>query len=193
MKIEKIVFRIFFAALIAGCGTQKKADGNEEENTAEQAVEDEQELKKAVAILSSASGSKLEGKAYFMETENDMVGFYLEVSNIAPGLHAVHLHESGDCSAEDGTSAVSNRNTGDNDQGNANSEFHESYIQNIYVRKDSSGILDMTFDTWTIGGPDSSNVIGKVVIVHEVADDNESQPSAAAGTRIGCGVVKLSD
>ena len=40
-------------------------------------------------------------------------------------------------------------------------------------------------------GPNS--VIGRGVIVHEKADDLESQPTGAAGSRVACGVVTLEE
>jgi hypothetical protein len=40
-------------------------------------------------------------------------------------------------------------------------------------------------------GPNS--VVGRAVIVHEKADDLESQPTGAAGSRVPCGVVALED
>jgi Cu-Zn family superoxide dismutase len=50
--------------------------------------------------------------------------------------------------------------------------------------------MSLTVEGWSIGGADSTNVVGKSVIIHEKADDFTSQPSGNAGGRISCGVIK---
>ena len=46
------------------------------------------------------------------------------------------------------------------------------------------------FKRWSISNPGKSNIIGRAIIVHSGVDDYTSQPSGAAGGRIGCGVIK---
>jgi Cu-Zn family superoxide dismutase len=43
------------------------------------------------------------GTAKFTQKGNEVV-MKLDVTNLTPGIHAVHIHEKGDCSAADGTS-----------------------------------------------------------------------------------------
>ena len=68
--------------------------------------------------------------------------------------------------------------------------FHKGDIDNMKVGDDGKGSLTMTIEGWSIGGADSTNIIGKSVIIHEKADDFTSQPSGNAGGRISCGVIK---
>jgi len=50
----------------------------------------------------------------------------------------------------------------------------------------------MTTVEWGIGcDDDNKNIIGKAIIVHDGVDDFTSQPSGDAGTRVGCGVIKM--
>jgi Cu-Zn family superoxide dismutase len=58
------------------------------------------------------------------------------------------------------------------------------------VGNDGKGTISMTVDGWSIGGADSTNVIGVSVIVHEKPDDFTTQPSGNAGARLSCGVIK---
>ena len=58
------------------------------------------------------------------------------------------------------------------------------------VGQDGKGTLSLLVEGWTIGGADTTNIIGKSVIIHEKADDFISQPAGNAGSRISCGVIK---
>lgn len=144
----------------------------------------------AKAEIQSASGSTLTGEAIFEETGSG-VKLTLTVSGATPGTHAVHLHQSGDCSAGDATSAGGHWNPMNEPHGNraAGGEFHAGDIANLEVGEDGTGTLEITAPDWTIGGDPTSDVIGRAVIIHAGADDFVSQPSGNAGARVGCGVV----
>jgi len=145
---------------------------------------------KAKAIIQSASGSTLTGEAIFEEVKGG-VKMTLTVKGATPGTHAVHLHESGDCSAADATSAGAHWNPNHQAHGNRSGtgEFHSGDIANLIVGADGTGKLETTGKEWTIGGAENTNVIGKAVIIHASPDDFVSQPSGNAGARVGCGVV----
>lgn len=149
--------------------------------------------KKAIANIQSASGSTLTGEAVFEETEGG-VKMTLTVKGATPGSHAVHLHEKGDCSAPDATSAGGHWNPTEHAHGNRaeSSEFHSGDIANLEVGEDGTGVLEVTAADWTIGGDAKTNVIGKAVIIHASEDDFVSQPAGNAGPREGCGVVEES-
>ena len=68
--------------------------------------------------------------------------------------------------------------------------FHRGDIANMSVGEDGKGTLRLSISDWTIGGPDSTNVIGKSVIVHAAPDDFTSQPSGNSGARVSCGEIK---
>ena len=67
-------------------------------------------------------------------------------------------------------------------------EFHLGDIGNITVGEDGTGRITLTTDLWEIGTGSDIDVVGKSIIIHADADDFVSQPSGAAGARIGCGV-----
>lgn len=145
---------------------------------------------KAQAMIQSASGSSMTGEAIFEES-NGKVKMTLTVKDATPGTHAVHLHENGDCSAADATSAGGHWNPTHESHGNraGDGAFHSGDIANLEVGSDGTGTLEVSAADWTIGGTADSNVIGKAVIIHASADDFVSQPSGNAGAREGCGVV----
>lgn len=147
--------------------------------------------KKAVATIESKSGSHVTGKAVFHE-EGGKVTLKIKIEGADPGTHAVHLHETGDCSAADGASAGGHWNPSHEDHGKwSASPFHHGDIGNIEVGKDGKGELTLTTDLWTIGGAPETDVIGKGVIIHAKADDFTTQPTGNAGGRVGCGVVQM--
>ena len=112
---------------------------------------------------------------------------------MTPGSHAVHIHEHGDCSAPDAMSAGGHWNPTSKAHGKwgqADGEFHLGDIGNIEVGADGKGIIEFVTDLWTIGGGGPNDVVGKSIIVHAMPDDYTSQPTGAAGERIGCGEIQ---
>ena len=145
----------------------------------------------AVAAMEPANDSGMTGTVTFTQ-RGDAIEFLIEVENVAPGEHAVHIHEKGDCSAADGTSAGGHWNPTDVAHGKwGEGEFHLGDIGNMTVGDDGKGALGLTTDLWELDTGSDRDVLGKAMIVHEGADDFTSQPSGAAGARIGCGVIAL--
>ena len=145
---------------------------------------------KAVAELSQVGGSGVEGKVTFKSTPDGVVEIEVKASNLPEGKHALHLHEKGDCSAPDAKSAgghwnPTNKNHGKRGEG----EFHKGDITNLEAGSDGNVSWSEEIKGWTIGGPDSTNILNKAVIIHAGADDFTSQPSGNAGSRIACGVI----
>lgn len=148
-------------------------------------------LTEAVAIIGAASGSELSGIAMFLQ-DGDSITVFIEIEGVSPGLHAVHIHESGDCSAADGTSAGGHWNPTDVAHGKwGEGEFHLGDLGNIEVGEDGIGTFELTTDLWEIGTGSDFDIVGKGIIVHAEADDFTSQPSGNAGARIGCGAIEL--
>jgi Cu-Zn family superoxide dismutase len=156
-------------------------------------MEMEEEEVRAVAELAPKSGSGLAGRCVFTETDGE-IRFEATIENVEPGLHAIHIHQTGDCSADDASSAGGHWNPTGEEHGRwGEPPFHLGDIGNIDVGEDGSGSLTLTTDLWTLGDSSSSDVVGKAIVVHAGADDFESQPSGAAGERIGCGVIEMSE
>jgi superoxide dismutase, Cu-Zn family len=115
----------------------------------------------------------------------------VSLQNTHSGVHAVHLHETGDCSAHDATSAGGQWNpTGVKHGAWGNSPFHLGDIGNLTVGEDGTGSLNLTSDRWSMGTGADNDLLGKAVIVHAKSDDFTTQPSGAAGDRIACGVIR---
>ena len=147
----------------------------------------------AIAIIGPASNSTVTGTATFTQS-GDQITVLIDIQNATPGLHGVHIHENGDCSAPDGTSAGGHWNPTNVAHGKWGvGEFHLGDLGNITVGDDGTGSFELTTDLWEIGTGSDIDVVGKGIIVHADADDFISQPSGNAGARIGCGVIVLSE
>lgn len=107
--------------------------------------------------------------------------------------HGFHVHEKGDCSAPDASSAGGHFNPGAQMHGNpgdANSPHHLGDVPSI--RADAKGIakVDVKVSAATLGTGQANDIVGKALVVHEKPDDYKTQPSGNSGSRIACGVIK---
>jgi Cu-Zn family superoxide dismutase len=143
----------------------------------------------AKADIVAKSGSEFRGRALFNELNGGVMVTIL-VENAPPGWHASHIHEVGDCSAADGSSAGGHFNPGGHAHGAPDAmEHHLGDLGNLHVADDGRGFKTLFMPGLTVAdGPNS--VVGRAIIVHERADDLTSQPTGAAGGRIGCGEIR---
>ena len=112
------------------------------------------------------------------------------ISGLPAGKHGFHIHEKGDCSAPDASSAGGHFNPDNKQHGDPGAaEHHAGDLGNIEADAGGNAAVDMHVNGLTLGsGPNS--VIGKAVIVHAAADDLQTQPKGNAGARLACGVIK---
>ncbi len=146
---------------------------------------------RAVTTLEGRSGSNASGIVTFTEMADGTVQVRADLTNVPPGLHGFHVHEVGDCSAPDASSAGGHFNPGSHPHGSPNDpQHHAGDLGNIDASSAGRASLQMTTSGLTVS-PGPRSVVGKAVVLHATADDLESQPSGAAGARIACGVVSL--
>ncbi|PYK48020.1 MAG: superoxide dismutase family protein [Verrucomicrobia bacterium] len=145
----------------------------------------------AVAVLHPTKGNQATGIIHFQPVSDGKVRVTATVENLAPNsVHAIHIHEFGDCTAPDATSAGGHYNP----EGHPHAlpdkkERHAGDLGNLQADAQGKATLDLTVDNITINGS-KNPVVGRGVIVHEKKDDG-SQPVGNAGGRISCGVIGL--
>lgn len=144
----------------------------------------------AVATITAKSNSNVTGSVKFTEVDGT-VTMVATISNLTQGDHAIHIHAEGDCSASDGSSAGGHWNPTNVDHGKwGQGNFHIGDIGNITPNGTGVGTIERTTNLWCIGcGDTNKNILGKAIIIHAGPDDFSSQPSGAAGARIGCGEI----
>lgn len=173
-----------------GRGQQEQADAPATTTESVPPREPVAEAVQAVARIEPKSGSSVTGTATFSAV-GGQVTLTLEVQNAPPGEHAFHIHQVGDCSAPDGNSAGGHWNPDDVAHGRwGESPFHLGDVGNLTVGQDGYGSMTLTTDKWSIDTGAPNDILGKSVILHAKADDFSTQPTGAAGGRIGCGVIQ---
>ena len=141
--------------------------------------------------INSKSGTDTQGTAKFTQ-KNKMVEMDINVYKLKPGIHAIHIHEFGDCSSTDGKSAGGHWNPSGEMHGKWNKdEFHMGDIGNLVADKDGTARLIFKTDKWCMTCTDEKkNIMGKSIIIHADKDDFSTQPTGNAGGRVGCVEIK---
>lgn len=157
-------------------------------------MDSETEAENTITVnMSAKSGSDVKGEVHFSERHGAVL-MEAKFSGLDPnGTHAIHLHEIGDCSSEDGMSTKGHWNPTEDRHGKwEDSEgYHRGDIGNLEADENGKATLSFESEEWCIDCDDEEkNIIGKSIIVHADADDFESQPTGDAGDRISCGEIK---
>ncbi len=148
-----------------------------------------QEGPAAQATLQDRDGNQI-GTAEFHDTPSGFVRIVVQASGIPAGVHGVHVHETGDCSADDFTSAGGHL-AGDAQHGvGVEGGPHPGDLPNAHVGDDGELAFEAFNDRLTLDDSMVFDDDGSAVIIHAGADDYESQPSGDAGDRIACGVIE---
>lgn len=149
--------------------------------------------KKLQFSLDPKSQSNATGMITLTE-KNGSVTLEAHINGLSEGAHAIHIHQTADCSSEDGKSTGGHWNPTFSPHGAWGSEngFHRGDIGNFIADASGHGMIEFSTDLWCIGCEDETkNILGKAIIVHQGKDDLTSQPSGAAGARISCaGLIK---
>jgi len=148
----------------------------------------------AAATLHGREGTTIAGEATFTDLSDGTVRVVVHVVGVdGEGLHGFHLHETGDCSAADFSSAGGHFNpTGAIHGAPDSAEHHAGDLGNIEILADGSAHVELIAHGITVGEGEGS-VVGRSVILHEAADDYQTQPTGAAGGRLACGVIQLGE
>lgn len=142
---------------------------------------------KAVAVLHPTAGNEVSGEVRFSKAPKG-IEISAEISGLSPGRHGFHIHQWGDCSAPDGTSAGGHFNPFNTRHGApGDKERHVGDLGNLDAGADGIAHFEMVDKVISLTGPNS--IIGRAVIVHAGEDDLKSQPTGNAGARVACGVI----
>ena len=147
------------------------------------------EINKAVAVLHPTQGNNVTGTVYFNRTEKG-IKVTADVMGLSPGKHGFHIHQFGDCTAPDGTSAGGHFNPENQPHaGPDQAKRHVGDLGNIVADSSGNAHYARTDSHLKFEGRDS--IIGRAVIVHAGEDDLVSQPTGNAGARVACGVIGI--
>src|SRR5690606_18183626 len=189
MRIARACLATSGLLLLAACSTTAPVATTPPPAAQPAAVSTAQE---ASVALASASGSRVSGKLSLVPMAGG-VHVRGEVGGLAPnGQFGFHVHEKGDCSAADATSAGSHFNPAGAQHGRAGSGAHHGGdMDNLASNAEGVAVVDRHLHGVTLGGGAANDIAGRAVIVHADADDYHSQPTGNAGARVACGVIKV--
>jgi superoxide dismutase, Cu-Zn family len=142
---------------------------------------------KAIAVVYPAKDKTVKGIITFTQTDQG-VKVVAHLEGLTPGKHGFHVHEFGDCSAPDATSAGGHFNPTQMTHGAPTDPTrHSGDLGNIIA--DDKGVADLEWldPMMQLSGPQS--ILGRAVIVHAKEDDLKTQPTGNAGSREACGVI----
>ena len=195
----KKIFKFKLAALallaVFSCKEAKKeaTDAATEVEAAVEEVKEEVMAENITFMMEPKSGSDVKGEVSFSE-ENGTVTMTGTFNGLTEGEHAIHIHQTADCSSDDGTSTGGHWNPTNEPHGawGAKEGYHKGDIGNMMADADGNAVIEFSTDQWCIGCDDENkNIVGKAIIVHQGVDDLTSQPSGAAGARVSCtGIIE---
>lgn len=145
----------------------------------------------ALATLQPTAGNTTSGMVAFIQADadNEAIRVVGKIVDIAPGRHGFHVHEIGNCTTPDASSAGEHFNPA-----NAHHAGHEAEVRhvgdlgNLVANADNTATFDFYDDHMEFVGMNS--IIGKSFIVHADEDDLTTQPAGNSGDRIACGVIE---
>src|SRR3978361_244731 len=114
------------------------------------------DTQKAIAVLSPTANSKVSGTVTFTKS-GDEVKVVADINGLTPGKHGFHIHEFGDCSAPDATSAGSHFNPTKHQHGAPDaSDRHAGDLGNIEADASGKAHLQLTDKAMKRSGDGSS-------------------------------------
>jgi superoxide dismutase, Cu-Zn family len=148
-------------------------------------------ITKAIAVIGATEGTSTAGLVTFTKTA-DGIRIEARLAGLPEGDHGFHINQFGDSSKLDGTSAGGHFNPETKPHGGPDAtEPHFGDLGNITADAEGMASLERVGINLALTGTQS--IVGRGVVIHATNDDLTSQPTGAAGARIGIGVIGIAE
>jgi Cu-Zn family superoxide dismutase len=147
--------------------------------------------KSAHADIVNAQGQNI-GSAKIVPAKKG-VKIEVNVSQLPPGKHGIHIHAVGKCDGPAFTTAGGHLNPDTKKHGKDNPEGpHAGDLLMIEAKADGTAKATLLDTMVTLGdGPNSVfHEGGTSIVIHEKEDDYKTDPAGNSGARIACGVIQ---
>jgi len=145
----------------------------------------------AMAVLEPTQGSTVHGAVDFVRKGGSVL-VTANLSGLAPNsTHGIHIHENGDCTARDGSSAGGhfNPSASADHGGTSGSKRHGGDLGNLTADSNGHVLTTIELDGGIAFGNGTDSIVGRGLVVHANADDLKSPPAGNSGARLACGII----
>jgi Cu-Zn family superoxide dismutase len=148
---------------------------------------EEAPLRSAVAHLAPLGSGHVGGMVELIERA-DTLQVRARLTGLAPGLHAFHLHQHGDCTSAAATGGHYEPALG-TDAG-ARSEHHGGEFGAVFADKQGRASLNLLLTGISLApGGARRSIAGRSIVVHSAPDDFIAWPAPTKGRTLACGVI----
>lgn len=178
------------ALAIAGCARNEGEQAAPEPPAEATAPEASSAEVSRTAMLAPTQGNQASG-SLTLTAHDGGVMITGQITGLEPNSeHGFHVHENGDCSAPDASSAGSHFNPTNQPHGDPSGDAHHAGdAPNIRADAQGTAEVNIHMEGVTLGDGGPNDIAGRAIVVHEKADDYTTQPSGDSGARIACGVI----
>jgi Cu-Zn family superoxide dismutase len=194
VRIRPLVLSFVAAALsvVTGCQHEQTAAAPPAPMTGSAVVAVAQ-MRPSQAATTQPLNNNVTGTVTFTQTA-DGVSFVADIDGFEPNTkHGFHIHDKGDLSAPNLSSAGGHFNPTHEAHGGPNSPHHHlGDLGNLEADANGHAHLEGTMKGVALTAGDPLSILGRSVIIHAKEDDEHSQPAGNSGARIAGGIIVLS-
>ena len=146
----------------------------------------------AIARMTDAEGHHM-GIVELTQTPTGVL-LSARLEPLEPGMHAVHIHETGKCDAAEGFKSAGGHFAMGHQHGfHTQGGPHPGDMPNVYATETEMMTLEVLNTRVSLVKGGEGYLLdgdGSALVVHAGPDDYKSQPAGAAGDRVACGVIE---